>query len=83
MSPFGGDGVNNDMLNVTDLAKMLVESASWKGAVWECEKCTFNRIISSAAGAAQAAATLLSHDGQVLTLEMFCSHHATSAQSKE
>jgi 2-polyprenyl-6-methoxyphenol hydroxylase-like FAD-dependent oxidoreductase len=83
MSPFGGAGVNNAMLDATDLAKKLAENVSWKDAVWEYEKYMFNRIIPSAAEAAEAVATLLSHDGQALTLKMYHSHQIASTQSLE
>jgi len=55
MSPFGGDGVNNDMHDAAELAKLLLANADLDSAV----------------------ATLLSHDGQALTLEMYRSFHAT------
>ena len=81
MSPFGGDGVNNAMLDAADLAKMLIAHVSWKEAVVEYEKKMFNRIIPSATDAAEAVATLLSHDGQALTLEMYRSHQVISTQA--
>jgi len=81
MSPFGGDGVNNAMRDATELALMLRENVSWTQAVAEYEKPMFLRIVTSATDAADAVATLLSHDGQALTLEMYRSHQIDSAGS--
>lgn len=78
MSPFGGDGVNNAMLDAAELAKSLLENASWKVAVAGYEKAMFSRVAPSAASAAEAVSTLLSHDGQALTLETVLSHHAAT-----
>jgi 2-polyprenyl-6-methoxyphenol hydroxylase-like FAD-dependent oxidoreductase len=74
MSPFGGDGVNNAMFDAAELARLLIERRDWAEAVIEFEALMFARVIESADGAAEAAATHLSHDGQALTLEMHRSH---------
>ncbi|MDC8010937.1 hypothetical protein [Tahibacter soli] len=77
MSPFGGDGVNNAMLDAAELARLLSERADWLEAVAEYERLMFVRVAESAEGAADAAATLLSQDGQALTLATYRSHAAT------
>jgi len=74
MSPFGGDGVNNAMLDAAELARLLIEHEHWNEAVIEFEALMFARVVESAQGAADAAATLLSHDGEALTLEMHRLH---------
>lgn len=81
MSPFGGDGVNNAMLDAAELARLLAERAEWTAAVAEYETLMFDRVVESAAGAAEAAATLLSHDGQALTIDLYRSHHGTDAHA--
>jgi 2-polyprenyl-6-methoxyphenol hydroxylase-like FAD-dependent oxidoreductase len=80
MSPFGGDGVNNAMLDASDLAERLIDHANWNDAVSEYETRMFERIVESAEGAAEGAATLLSHDGQALTLALYRSHEAAPAE---
>ncbi|HWX01467.1 NAD(P)/FAD-dependent oxidoreductase [Collimonas sp.] len=74
MSPFGGDGVNNAMFDAAELARLLIERADWAEAVAEYEALMFARIVESAEGAAEGAATQLSHVGQELTLAMYRSH---------
>lgn len=74
MSPFTGEGVNNAMLDAAELARLLVERPQWADAVAEYEALMFARVAESAGGAAEAAATYLSHDGQALTLETYRSH---------
>ena len=81
MSPFGGDGVNNAMFDAAELARWLLDSVEqsshgkdWSAAVAVYEAAMFVRVAASAEGAAEAAATQLSHDGQALTLEMYRSH---------
>nr|WP_205905489.1 NAD(P)/FAD-dependent oxidoreductase [Collimonas pratensis] len=74
MSPFGGDGVNNAMFDAAELARLLIERADWAEAVAEYETLMFARIVESAEGAAEGAATQLSHVGQELTLAMYRSH---------
>lgn len=79
MSPFGGDGVNNAMLDAAELARLLVDHGTSTYAVAEYERLMFARVLTSAKGAADAAATFLSHDGQALTVAMYRSHHTASA----
>ena len=81
MSPFGGDGVNNAMLDAAELARLLIERENWAEAVIEFETQMFARTVESAQGAADAAATQLSHDGEALTLEMFRSHSTAHLES--
>ena len=78
MSPFGGDGVNNAMFDAAELARLLTERQDWTDAVNEFETMMFARVIDSADGAAEAAATLLSHAGQALTVEMHRAHAAST-----
>ncbi len=75
MSPFGGEGVNNAMFDAAELARLLIESAHWADGVAAYEKLMFARVVESAEGSADGAATFLSHDGQALTLAMYRSHH--------
>lgn len=79
MSPFGGEGVNNAMRDACELAGRLAGRARWHDAVIEYEQQMFERIVESAQGSAQGAATFLSHDGQALTLAMYRSHGAAPA----
>jgi len=82
MSPFGGDGVNNAMLDALELANALTGTAPWQEAVAHYEQAMFSRTIPSATGAAEAAATFLSHDGQAQTLEMYRRHRSASSQAQ-
>lgn len=82
MSPFGGDGVNNAMFDAVELARLLVERADWNDAVAQYETLMFARVIESAEGAAEGAATQLSHVGQELALEMYRSHVGGAAVSR-
>ncbi|RKF45409.1 NAD(P)/FAD-dependent oxidoreductase [Paraburkholderia fungorum] len=81
MSPFGGEGVNNAMLDAAELARLLGERASWDEAVSEFETLMFARVVESAEGSAEGAATFLSHDAEALTLEMYRRHQAQSHAS--
>lgn len=81
MSPFGGDGVNNAMLDAVELAGKLTGNTPWREAVADYEQAMFSRTIASATGAAEAVATFLSHDGQALTLEMYRSHQLATSQT--
>ncbi|HEY0198911.1 MAG TPA: NAD(P)/FAD-dependent oxidoreductase [Rhodanobacter sp.] len=76
MSPFGGEGVNAAMLDAAELAGRLSGQEDWTGAVADYEARMFERVIEAAESSADAAATLLSHDGLALTLEMYRSHKA-------
>ena len=67
MPPFGGEGANQAMLDAAELAR----SPAWDEAVAQYEAEMFARVAEAAAGAAEGAATFLSHDGQVLMRE----HH--------
>src|SRR5659263_353519 len=53
MSPFGGDGVNNAMLDAAELARLLIERSDWAAAVAEYEALMFARVVESAEGAAE------------------------------
>jgi 2-polyprenyl-6-methoxyphenol hydroxylase-like FAD-dependent oxidoreductase len=79
MSPFGGDGVNNAMLDAAELAGLLWEHSLQPSAVAAYERLMFGRVVPSAQGAADGAATFLSHDGQALTVAMYQSHHGSPA----
>jgi 2-polyprenyl-6-methoxyphenol hydroxylase-like FAD-dependent oxidoreductase len=76
MSPFGGEGVNNAMLDAAELARLLAAGSSWNDAVMEYERLMFARVAESAEASAEGAATFLSHDGQALTLEHYRRHQA-------
>lgn len=70
MSPFGGDGVNNAMLDAVELARCL--AAGGNLAAFEEAMCS--RTAESAAFAAEGAATHLSHVGQEATLAVYRQH---------
>lgn len=70
MSPFGGEGVNNAMLDALELAHCLTTD----GDVAVFEEAMFARIEESAAHAAEAAATHFSHMGEELTLAVYRGH---------
>lgn len=74
MSPFGGDGVNNAMLDALELADALAATANLNQAVSRYEQQMFTRVTDSARQAGEGAATFLSHDGQALTLERYRDH---------
>ncbi|QJW97710.1 FAD-dependent oxidoreductase [Frigoriglobus tundricola] len=77
MSPFGGDGVNNALFDAAELGRHLTERADWPGAVAAYEADMFERTIGSAAHAAEAVATVLSHDDLALTLEHLKAHRGS------
>jgi 2-polyprenyl-6-methoxyphenol hydroxylase-like FAD-dependent oxidoreductase len=79
MSPFGGEGVNAAMLDAAELARALIEAKDWSTAVAEFETRMFARVTDIAEGSADAAATELSHDGLVLTVEVYRSHRLREA----
>ena len=80
MSPFGGDGVNNAMWDALALARAIGERPdALDVAVRSYEEAMFARTEPSAAGAAEAVATLLSHVGRELTLENYRGHLAEHA----
>jgi 2-polyprenyl-6-methoxyphenol hydroxylase-like FAD-dependent oxidoreductase len=81
MSPFGGEGVNAAMLDAAELARLLAERADWDGAVADFEMQMFARVEGIATEAAEAAATLLSHDSHALTLEMYRGRQAQMADA--
>jgi 2-polyprenyl-6-methoxyphenol hydroxylase-like FAD-dependent oxidoreductase len=80
MSPFGGEGVNNAMWDALALARAIGERpGALDAAVRAYEEAMFARTEPSAAGAAEAVATLLSHVGRELTLETYRAHLRAAA----
>lgn len=79
MSPFGGEGVNNAMLDAAELAQALISMQPWDAAVAGYEARMFERVVESAEGAAEGAATFLSHDALALTLQTYRDIHAMQA----
>ncbi|WP_422929311.1 FAD-dependent oxidoreductase [Singulisphaera sp. PoT] len=71
MSPFGGDGVNNALFDAAELARHLTEGEGddWREAVRAYEAEMFERVVDSAQHAAEAVATVLSHDDLAISLE--------------
>jgi 2-polyprenyl-6-methoxyphenol hydroxylase-like FAD-dependent oxidoreductase len=56
MAPFGGAGVNNAMLDATELARALIEDDDWQTAVATYEHEIFARVVTSADFAAEGVA---------------------------
>lgn len=83
MSPFGGEGVNNAMLDAAELARHLTSGGSLSSAVAAYEREMFERVTASAQGAAEGVATFLSHVGQELTLQTYRSHREVDGQQAE
>jgi len=81
MSPFGGEGVNAAMLNAAELARHLSAQADWDAAVEAYEAEMFVRVAEPAHGAAEAAATELSHLGLELSLAHLKSHVAERSRA--
>jgi 2-polyprenyl-6-methoxyphenol hydroxylase-like FAD-dependent oxidoreductase len=81
MSPFGGDGVNNAMLDAAELADMLIKFCPSQNVVAEYERMMFARSVPSAQSAAEGAATFLSHDGLALTLATFESRQGPCSEN--
>ena len=61
MSPFGGEGVNNAMLDALELSRALMGNIDLDNAVAAYETAMFVRVVPSAEDAAISIATLLSH----------------------
>lgn len=74
MSPFGGEGVNIAMFDAAELARHLTESREWRDAVRAFEEEMFSRVVEPATGAAEAAATELSHVSLELSLAHYRAH---------
>ena len=74
MSPFGGEGVNNAMLDALELSEALTAQMDISRGVSRYEQRMFARIVESARDASEGAATFLSHDGQALTLARYRGH---------
>ncbi|HEX7817185.1 NAD(P)/FAD-dependent oxidoreductase [Dyella sp.] len=76
MSPFGGDGVNNAMLDAAELARALIEHADVDQAIAAYEPPMFARTEPSAKEAGEAAATFLSHEGLAHQIAIHQGHQA-------
>ncbi|WMJ68961.1 NAD(P)/FAD-dependent oxidoreductase [Stenotrophomonas sp. 24(2023)] len=76
MSPFGGEGANNALLDAAELAHCLQAAPRWQDAVMDYERRMFVRTTASAALASEGAATFLSHDGVAQSLRDHLAHHA-------